>query len=84
MIRKTSGSCGATKTLPERLHLCGHQHRVRGLDHREIAHAGAGDQATLGVNQAVRGPIQERITAHGVARTILRQLLPECLPRAEV
>ena len=44
----------------------------------------ARDHAAFGMDQAVRAPVQESRAAHGVARCILRQLLPERLPGAEI
>ena len=38
----------------------GDQHRVVGLDHREIAHARAGDEAALGMDQAVLAGVEQR------------------------
>ncbi len=62
----------------------GDQHRIVGLDHGEVAHARAGDEPAPGVDQAVLAGIEQHVALDGVARRVLRQLLPERVPGAEV
>ncbi len=62
----------------------GDQDCVVGLDHRQIADSGAGDQPPLGVDQAVLGVIEQNVALDRIARLVLGQLLPKRLPGAEV
>ncbi len=62
----------------------GDQDRIVGLDHGQIAHARAGHQAPLGMDQTVLGLVQDDVALDCVARLVLGQLLPERLPGAEI